>query len=495
MTAVVPSVQSRHQELARELLPPVHIVIGSEDRTTGDGGVFEHVNPTTGEVQAEIPLAGAREVDEAVRAARQALPAWKRMKPSTRRDILMDFARRIESFDDWVSLQVLENGQPSPQATRVTRFAVDYTAYYAGWADKLTGDVTASNPDDGFIYTVPEPHGVIAVIITWNSPLLSLAMKIPPALAAGNTVVLKPAEFTPFSAMRFLQLAREAGIPDGVINIVQGGPDAGAALVEHPGVDKITFTGGPDTAGHIMRGAASNITPVLFELGGKGANLIFADADLDEALPFSCRYGMANSGQACAIPTRMLVERSIYSEVLDRVVEQYAGLRAGDPLDPDTYIGPLINRAAQQRVLNLIESAKTEKSGRQVFGGQSFSGELSNGCFVPPTVFADVDPASFLAQGEVFGPVLSVIPFDTEEQAIEIANNTRFGLANYIQSRDPRRIQRLVSELRSGAVAVNTASCTHYSSPFGGAGVSGFGREGGKEGIDEFVRVKTVLQR
>jgi aldehyde dehydrogenase (NAD+) len=488
-------ITARHATTAARVLPKVSLIVGSDDRPIGAGGVFDHINPSTGQVQAEIPLAGTRDVDDAVAAARKALKPWRAMKPSDRRDILFKFAQLVRDYEDWTALQVVENGMPSVYASQFAGLAYDWCSYYAAWADKLNGEVVASNDDDGFIYTLPEPHGVVAIIITWNAPLLSLAMKLPPALAAGNTIVLKPAEFTPFTAMVWADLARRAGIPDGVINVVPGGPDAGDALVKHPDVDKISFTGGPPTARAIMRGAAEYLTPVLFELGGKGANIVFDDADLAEAVPFSCMFALANSGQGCALPTRLLVQRSIYDDVLNQVVAITSALKVGDPLDADTYVGPLIHADALKRVEGVVDSAIATGAGRLLIGGRRADGELSHGYFMNPTVFADVDPSSELAQREIFGPVLAVTPFGSEEEAVELANSTVYGLTNYIQSSDSRRIARLIPQLNSGTVGVNTGVCNHHLAPFGGNGISGFGREGGKAGLDEFIRVKTVLQR
>jgi aldehyde dehydrogenase (NAD+) len=295
--------------------------------------------------------------------------------------------------------------------------------------------------------------------------------------------------------MVWADLARQAGVPDGVINVVPGGPEAGEALVKHPDVDKISFTGGPPTARAIMRGAAEHLTPVLFELGGKGANIVFDDADLAEAVPFSCMFALANSGQGCALPTRLLVQRSIYDDVLDQVAAITSALKVGDPLDTDTFVGPLIHAAALKRVEGVVDSAIATGAGRLLIGGRRAGGELSHGYFMNPTVFADVDPNSELAQREIFGPVLAVTPFDSEEEAVELANSTVYGLTNYIQSSDNRRVTRLIPQLNSGTVGVNTGVCNHHLAPFGGNGISGFGREGGKAGLDEFIRVKAVLQR
>lgn len=484
----------RHEQAARTHLPQAQLVIDGEQRDVGDGGWFDHVNPSTGRVQAQVPLAGPREISEAVAAARAALPAWRAMHPRDRRHVLIDFAARVRDYS-WTQIQSLENGLPKVSVGRIGAVAGGWLDFYAGWADRLEGAVVADNDTDGFIYTVAEPVGVVALVVSWNAPVIGLSMKLGAALAAGNTVVFKPSEHTPFTARVIIDLAREAGIPDGVINLVPGGRDAGEALVGHPGIDKISFTGGPPTAQAIMRSAADSLTPVVFELGGKGANLIFDDADLDEAVPFTCQYGLINTAQACSIPTRILVQRGVYDEVVQRIEAQVAGLSVGDPLEDGHIGGPLINEAALKRVLGIIEETRRDGSGKLLAGGNRLGGDLADGYFVENTVFVDVDPSAPLAQREVFGPVLAVIPFDTEEQAVEIANGTAYGLSNYIQSTDARRIRRLVPQLRCGSVGVNTAFALNPVAPFGGVGTSGFGREGGREGVEEFVRRKAVHMR
>jgi aldehyde dehydrogenase (NAD+) len=469
-------------------------VIGEKDVIEASGGFHDHVNPATGLAQAKIPLAGSDEVDQAVSAARHALGVWGTMRPAQRRRLLTRFAEQIRAhIGDFAAICPLENGVCiGGWAENVGPHVAEWTEYYAGWADKIEGMVgSAYSPYESLEYTVAEPYGVIGHIITWNSPALSLAMKVPAALAAGNTVVIKPAESTPFSALVFADLAREAGIPAGVVNVVTGLGAAGEALVSHPGVDKISFTGGPATARRIMATAARGLKPVLFELGGKSANLLFADSDLDTVAPYCGAFAMSNSGQGCALPTRLLVERPIYEEVVARMAAVVAALPVGDPLDPTTFVGPLIDAAARDRVQATIEKAVAAGTGRLVQGGQRIA---SDGYFVTPTVFADVDNRSELAQLEIFGPVLAISPFDTEEEAVALANGTEYGLSAYIQTRDVARINRLVPRLRAGTVYVNPGPnpITCAATPFGGVGLSGFGREGGKAGLDEFVRVKGV---
>ncbi|WP_405813015.1 aldehyde dehydrogenase family protein [Streptomyces sp. NBC_01390] len=483
-----------HQDRAERDLPRPRLVVGGKDLHDTSGGSYEHINPATGLVQAHVPLAGPAEVDQAVAAARQAFEVWGTMRPAERRRLLTRFAGLLrDHIPDFAAICPLENGVCiGGWAENVGLHVAEWTEYYAGWADKIEGMVGAAySPHENVEYTIAEPYGVIGHIITWNSPALSLAMKVPPSLAAGNTVVIKPAESTPFSALLFADLAREAGIPDGVINVVTGLGDAGEALVAHPGVDKISFTGGPATARRIMATAAQSLKPVLFELGGKSANLLFADTDLDTVVPYCAAFAMSNTGQGCALPTRLLVERPIYEEVVARVTGVIAHLPVGDPLDPTTYIGPLINEAARNRVRDMVDKAVEDGSGRLVYGGERID---SDGWFVAPTVFADVDNRSDLAQQEVFGPVLAITPFDTEDQAVALANDSEYGLSAYVQSRDIGRVNRLVPRLKAGTVYVNPGPnpITSPATPFGGVGMSGFGREGGKAGLDEFIHVKGV---
>jgi aldehyde dehydrogenase (NAD+) len=394
---------------------------------------------------------------------------------------------------DFARLAALDNGSPVPAAEAMIPVAVEWTRYYAGWADKISSEVTASLRADGeFSYTLAQPWGVIGAIITWNGPLVSLAMKVPAALAAGNTVVVKPSELTPFTAGLFADLAAEAGIPDGVINFVPGGPEAGAALVEHPLVKKISFTGGPVTARKILHSCAELIKPAVMELGGKSGNIVFADADLDTA----CGVGTMMScgilsGQGCAFPTRMIVERSVYDEVIERVRAIAGFVKVGNPFEAGTMSGPVVNEQALNRILGMIRRAEADGA-RLITGGKRIGGDLADGFYLEPTIFADVDPQSELAQTEVFGPVLSIIPFDDDDQAIAIANSTPYGLSGYVFTKDLRRALRVAEELETGEVLVNGAKNLGATRPFGGIGISGMGKEGGRQGLDEFLQIKTV---
>jgi aldehyde dehydrogenase (NAD+) len=474
--------------------PDVRLRIGSDRLTSGSGGTFDHVDPSTGQIDATIPLAGPAEVDRAVRVAHDAYLGWRDTRPAERRRLLMRLADLIESnAAEFSRRATLDNGTPVNTAPALVMGATEWTRYYAGWADKVAGRVATSyGPDGEFSYTLAQPYGVIAVIITWNGPLSSLTMKLPAALAAGNTVVVKPSELTPFAAELFMDVVEEAGFPAGVVNILPGNADAGAALVEHPLVQKVSFTGGPATARAILTACAQYMKPAVMELGGKSANLIFDDADVEAAATWGAMRVLGTmAGQGCGFPTRMLVQDTVYDEVIDRVATVVKGIRVGDPFDTDTDVGPVVNAAAVERILGMIERAK-HSGARLVAGGGRVGGALAGGYYIEPTVFADVDPKSEIAQVEVFGPVLAIMPFGTEEQAIEIANCTEYALSSYIQTSDVRRAHRVAERLTAGATMINGAPNLVVNRPFGGFGLSGFGKEGGPDGLAEFQRVKTI---
>ena len=372
---------------------------------------------------------------------------------------------------------------------------VDYARYYAGWADKVEGRVTSS-PAHGreLAYTVPEPYGVVGIVITWNGPLVSVGMKVMPALAAGNTVVVKPSELTPYALEHFMAIVREAGIPPGVVNVVAGTAEAGDALVRHPLVQKVSFTGGPATARTILAACAETLKPAVLELGGKSAGLVFPDADLDAvAFIATASVHQTLAGQGCALGTRLVVHDSVYDELAEKVVTFTRDITLGDPFDPATGMGPVVTRGAQERILGMVERARKDGTAKLLAGGGAPGGDLAAGFYVEPTVFGDVDPASELGQVEVFGPVLSLMRFTSEDEALQIANGTSYGLASYVWTNDMARVNRLVPRLESGGVYVNGATpVTGCELPFGGTGISGFGREGGLEGLLEFVRTKAV---
>jgi aldehyde dehydrogenase (NAD+) len=494
MTNLVPVDLARHAAGAASL-PRPFLMIGARRRDVGGAGVFEHVSASTGQVQALVPLGDGADIDDAVVAARDALPSWRDIKPYERRRRMDRFADLIEAnIERFTQIAAMENGIPTLNfIAGMAERCTSWMRYYAGWADKIEGVVTGLNPGENFEYAVPEPYGVIGHIITWNAPLLSLAMKVPASLAAGNTVVVKPAEFTPFSAQLFVELALEAGVPEGVINIVPGAVPAGEALVRHPGVDKISFTGGPIGARAIMRSASDFLKPVIFELGGKSANLVFPDVDLAETAAYCTAFGLSNSGQGCALPTRMIIHEAIYEPFVETVAAVMDQLAVGDPTDRSVIIGPMVNRSAQDRVMGMIDEARASNRGRLLRGGERLNGAMESGCFVEPTLFTDIDPMSPIAQREVFGPVLVAMKFRTEDEAVALANGTEYGLSAYVQTRDLDRAHRLIRRLHAGTVYVNRATPAKLAaSPFGGVGLSGFGREGGRAGLEEFIRIKGV---
>jgi aldehyde dehydrogenase (NAD+) len=475
--------------------PDVHLHIGGDAIATGSGGTHDHVDPSTGRVDKTIPLAGPAEVDRAVMTARDAFQTWRRTSPAERRELLRTLAGLIEANQSEFSrLGTCDNGTPAAIVGGMASTAAEWTRYYAGWADKVhVGDVGTTYANHNELgYTLAQPYGVIGIIITWNGPLISLAMKIPAALAAGNTVVVKPSELTPFSGELFARLCDQAGFPPGVVNILPGTAAAGEALVAHPLVEKVSFTGGPATAKKILHACAEQMKPVVMELGGKSANIVFDDANLDAAVGLGTFMSVGlMSGQGCAFPTRMLVQDGVYDEVVERVAQMAKGLAVGDPFDPANMAGPVVSEAALHRILGVIERAKLDGA-RLVAGGGRLEGDLAEGYFVEPTVFADVDPDSDLAQNEVFGPVLAITRFSSDAEAIAIANNTRYGLSGYVQTTSLSRALRVAEELDTGEVLVNGAGNLVVQRPFGGFRLSGFGKEGAKAGIDEFLRVKSV---
>jgi len=473
---------------------PVGLWIGGERRTQGSGGTHDHINPATGLVGDTIPLAGAAEVDEAVVIADRAFVGWRNTAPAQRQALLFKLADLVESnAAKFGELSTRENGLPITIATTVAGMAVEWIRYYAGWPGKIDGQVTGTyGPDGVFSYTLPQPLGVIGAIITWNGPLMSLVMKVPAALAAGNTVVVKPSELTPYTGELFAELVSQAGFPPGVLQVLPGAAEAGDALASHPLVRKVTFTGGPETARKILHACAENMTPAVLELGGKSANIILGDADLDSA----CSHGVMMSiglfsGQGCAFPTRMLAHRTIYDEVIKRAKTLAESIVVGDPMAPETISGPVVSRQSFDRILAVIEQAKRDGA-RLITGGGPLNRPGLDGYYLQPTVFADVDPDSDLAQKEVFGPVLAISVFDTDEEAIAIANNSRYGLSGYVHTKDLRRAHVIAEGIRTGEVRINGAINLAPNQPFGGLGVSGFGKEGGRDGIYEFLNMKSV---
>jgi aldehyde dehydrogenase (NAD+) len=485
------TIATRHAEAA-VVLPEPGMLIDGAWVTKTSAGTMDRVDPATNQVLTSFPVAGQDDVDRAVRAARGAFPAWKRTPVNERRDLLLSIARLLSAAnDEFKQIMALEGGHPAAVVT--VEPAVDWLNYYAGWTDKLGGEVIHSYPARALDYAVYEPYGVIGAIVPWNGPLHVSTMKMAPALAAGNCVVLKTPEQSPFAVMRLAQICREAGLPDGVLNVLNGGPEVGQAVIRHPDVRKVSFTGGPATGSKVMALAAETLTPVVMELGGKSANLIFADADLENAVQMATLLSsVIAAGQGCLFPTRLLVQDTVYDEVVERARVIAESAPQGDPLDPSVIMGPVIGAAAFERIMGYIDMAKSDGSSRLVTGGARLGGELENGFFVQPTIFADVDNGSRIAQEEVFGPVLSIIRFKDEEEAVAIANNSRYGLAAYLHTRDLSRAHRIADDLDAGWIGVNSFPPMTPTAPFGGVKSSGFGREGGRAGIEEYVQPKNI---
>lgn len=474
------------------VMPAPGMIIGDRRIADASGGAFEHRYAADGSLTSQVPLGGPAEIEAAVAAAKAALPAWRQTPVHVRRTAMLRVAELLMAHAaEFEALATLDNGTPRAFAASAAPVAADLFVYNAGWCDKIGGEVVPAYGSPSLDYTLDEPYGVVGVIIPWNGPLISCGMVLGPALAAGNCIVLKPPELAPYSALRLGEIFLEAGFPPGVINVVPAGPEGGEALVRHPDVDKVHFTGSGTTAQKVLGSALLTLKPVGLELGGKSANLIFEDADLAAAAQHAMAGILQLSGQGCINGTRILVQRSVYDQVLAMIVEIARNVPLGDPQSPEVLVGPVVNETAVNRIMGVIDDAQADGA-RLVTGGSRVGGDYATGYFIEPTVFAEVDPASALGQNEVFGPVLAVIPFDDEAEAVAIANATRFGLAGYIQTNDVRRVHRVAGALTAGNVWVNGFMGIPGAAPFGGTRESGYGRLGGVWGIREFSRPKNV---
>jgi aldehyde dehydrogenase (NAD+) len=476
-------------------IQPGRLFIGGEWQDAASGETFDTINPATAETLTHVASAAAEDVDRAVRAARTAFEddAWQKLDARKRGRLLYAIADQLEArADELARLETMDNGKPVREARMIDiKESIDCFRYYAGWADKMAGDVIPV-PGPYLNYTRREPVGVCGAIIPWNYPLQMAAWKVAPAIACGNTVVLKPAEQTPLTALELARAAAEAGLPAGVLNVVTGfGDPAGAALVQHPDVDKIAFTGSTAVGKIIQKQSADTLKKVSLELGGKSPNIVLQDADIDAAVKGASMAIFYNTGQACTAGSRLLVHESIRDQFVEKLIKRAAGFVPGDPLDPKTRLGPLVSEEQLDRVMGYIAQGKSEGA-ELLLGGDRVEVNGKRGYFLNPTIFGQVESKMTIACEEIFGPVLAVQTFSDVEEAIQIGNATEYGLAAAVWTRDVRNAHYVAHKLRAGTVWINTYHNLDTASPFGGYKQSGYGRELGRYALDLYTQVKSV---
>lgn len=477
-------------------MPLLHNTVAAARVAAASGATFDTFDPFTGEAWARIPRCGEADVAAAVGAAQHAFedPAWRGLTATARGKLLVRLAELVTAeAERLAALEVQDNGKLIQEMLAQLRYVPEWYRYFGGLADKVEGAVLPIDKAGMHAYTRHEPLGVVACITPWNSPLLLLAWKLAPALAAGNTVVVKPSEHASASTLAFLELFERAGFPAGVVNSVTGfGDEVGVPLVRHPDVRKVAFTGGEPGGLSVYRGAADGLKPVTLELGGKSPNIIFDDANLGNAVNGAVSGIFAASGQTCIAGSRLLVQRRVHDEVVERVVRLARGARIGDPKRTDTQVGPITTLEQRERVLGYVAVARREGAQCVLGGGTPAAAHLANGWFVEPTVLTGVRNDMRIAREEVFGPVLAVIPFDDEDQAIAIANDSPYGLAAGVWTSDIGRTYRMAERIRAGTVWVNCYRAVSFMAPFGGYKRSGIGRENGREALDAYLQTKTV---
>jgi aldehyde dehydrogenase (NAD+) len=468
--------------------------INGEFRDSSNGKTIDVVNPATEEVIAQVPASTKEDVDAAVQAARAAFEGpWSKLSPRERGRLVYKLGERLmERADEIATLETLHNGKPIFESRQIEiPAAADCLQYFAGWADKIHGE-TLPLKDNYFTYTLREPIGVCAAIVPWNFPLLLAMWKVAPALAMGNTMVLKPASQTPLTALTFADVAREVGLPPGVLNVITGGGSSvGQAIVEHPGIDKIAFTGDTSTGKGIMKTAADTLKKITLELGGKSANIVLADADVDAAIRGAATGIFYGKGEVCAAGSRLLVDTSLKNEFIDKLAARTKKMVPGDPLDPKTRLGAIASKGQLERVLKYVATA-TKEGGTLVAGGERADIGTGKGYFMQPTVFADVTSSMTIAREEIFGPVLAAIEFADIDEAIATANASEYGLAAAVWTKDIKKAHYVARKLQAGTVWINTYNIYDTAAPFGGYKQSGFGREMSMHALEHYTQVKSV---